>query len=292
MAPFTLPGTGPISMSQVNVELGKGSTSRISLGDSAVRNLAGRPSGSISMGHLRGKSQGFKVSSDTCHLAISYADDTKQWKAGFTFGSMDPGAIKETWTEKPGMVKDSAGGTATQDIVYHSFYEIFACGAWVQNSLMVGVKPGVTYTYHANGSKCYFELKQKGSSTGLYYYLFWDAVPADGNSIAGFWTAQAINNGSYLPSDNGPLVSGAPNKSYGNAMNDIMKEWIYGRTDTPSSGAVTVNKPTEATLLEYKPGLPVGIIKYLGGGNFVRIIGGIEQNEIEFNSDFMELKGY
>ena len=52
---MTLP-TGTISMSQVNVELGLSPTALISLNDSAVRALAGVPSGTISMQNLQGKS--------------------------------------------------------------------------------------------------------------------------------------------------------------------------------------------------------------------------------------------
>lgn len=52
---MTLP-TGTISMSQVNTELGRSSTAQISLGETAVRNLAGVASGAISMDNLRGKS--------------------------------------------------------------------------------------------------------------------------------------------------------------------------------------------------------------------------------------------
>ncbi len=48
--------TGTISMSQVNTELGRSATATISLGESAVRSLAGVPSGAISMNDLRGKS--------------------------------------------------------------------------------------------------------------------------------------------------------------------------------------------------------------------------------------------
>ena len=51
---MALPSTGPISMSQVRTELGLSGS--ISLGQSEVRALAGRSSGSISMSHLRGKS--------------------------------------------------------------------------------------------------------------------------------------------------------------------------------------------------------------------------------------------
>lgn len=50
-----LPETGSISMSQVNVELKKGETTVITLNDTDVRKLAGKPSGTISMGDLRGK---------------------------------------------------------------------------------------------------------------------------------------------------------------------------------------------------------------------------------------------
>ena len=53
---MALPSTGSISMSQVNTELGLTATARISLNDAAVRTLAGRATGSISMSHLRGKS--------------------------------------------------------------------------------------------------------------------------------------------------------------------------------------------------------------------------------------------
>lgn len=51
---MALPSTGSISMSQVRTELGLSGS--ISLGQSQVRELAGRPTGSISMSHLRGKS--------------------------------------------------------------------------------------------------------------------------------------------------------------------------------------------------------------------------------------------
>lgn len=47
--------TGPISLSQVNAELGNASTTQISLGQSSVRTLAGVASGQISLSNLYGK---------------------------------------------------------------------------------------------------------------------------------------------------------------------------------------------------------------------------------------------
>lgn len=53
---MTLPSSGAISLSAVNVELGRASTAAISLGETAVRNLAGIASGAISLSNLYGKS--------------------------------------------------------------------------------------------------------------------------------------------------------------------------------------------------------------------------------------------
>lgn len=53
---MALPASGAISMSQVAVELGLPANTNLSLNDSRVRNLAGKPSGIISMSDLHGKS--------------------------------------------------------------------------------------------------------------------------------------------------------------------------------------------------------------------------------------------
>lgn len=52
---MTLPSSGPISMAMIANELGI-SASALSLNDSRVRNLAGRPSGPIGFSDLHGKS--------------------------------------------------------------------------------------------------------------------------------------------------------------------------------------------------------------------------------------------
>ena len=53
---MALPSTGPISLSQVNTELGRAAGATISLGDAGVRGLAGVVNGAIGLGTLRGKS--------------------------------------------------------------------------------------------------------------------------------------------------------------------------------------------------------------------------------------------
>lgn len=54
-----LPSSGPISLSQVNTELGLSATATISMGNSNVRTLFGVPSGAISMSNGYGKSNKF-----------------------------------------------------------------------------------------------------------------------------------------------------------------------------------------------------------------------------------------
>lgn len=56
---MTLPTTGPISLADVNVELGRASNAPISLGETAVRTLAGLSSGQLGLSNLRGKTNGY-----------------------------------------------------------------------------------------------------------------------------------------------------------------------------------------------------------------------------------------
>lgn len=53
---MALPASGPLSASQINVELGRAVGAAFSMNDAAVRSLAGKPSGPISFSDLLGKS--------------------------------------------------------------------------------------------------------------------------------------------------------------------------------------------------------------------------------------------
>jgi hypothetical protein len=67
---MTLPVSGPISLNNVNVELGLSGTALISLNQASVRTLAGVPSGAISMNNLYGK--GNRVSLSVIYSVSEY----------------------------------------------------------------------------------------------------------------------------------------------------------------------------------------------------------------------------
>lgn len=76
---MTLPLSGPISMSQVNTELGLPSTTIITLNDPAVRALAGIPAGTISMSDLYGKSASGSIPDVTGSSTVEVADSLGGW---------------------------------------------------------------------------------------------------------------------------------------------------------------------------------------------------------------------
>jgi hypothetical protein len=85
---MTLPASGSISFSDVNIELGNSSTQTISLNDSGVRTLFGVPSGSISINVGYGKSNraviNYIISSSTQELSLTPSSFT-----GYIAGKSD-----------------------------------------------------------------------------------------------------------------------------------------------------------------------------------------------------------
>jgi hypothetical protein len=78
---MTLPASGTISLSQVSVELLKSSTATTGLGDADVRDLAGVPTGAISMSNLYGKTYEFlfTISSNTNNVNLRTAALAAGW---------------------------------------------------------------------------------------------------------------------------------------------------------------------------------------------------------------------
>lgn len=86
-----LPSSGPISFSQINVELGRPVNTRLNLSDSLVRQLSGLLSGVVTITALRGKS----AISSLAEFNLTAADDLGT-TAGFyqsQYGSVSPTTV-------------------------------------------------------------------------------------------------------------------------------------------------------------------------------------------------------
>ena len=79
--------TGTISLSNVNVELGKASTTNITMNNADVRTLAGKASGAISMSDLRGKSSNTVATGGTITTTGGYRYHTFKSNGTFTVTS-------------------------------------------------------------------------------------------------------------------------------------------------------------------------------------------------------------
>lgn len=123
---MTLP-TGAISMSQVNSELQRSATQNISMNDGQVRQLAGRGSGAISMGDLRGKS--WLTFSDV--PGEVYGTNV----VDFTISANMP----VTWTFNAGRANASINSGASATSVTFTLRAIRQSGQWAGVSTNVNV---------------------------------------------------------------------------------------------------------------------------------------------------------
>ena len=113
---MTLQSSGAISLGNVNTELGRSSTATISLGETAVRTLAGVSSGAIALSNLYGKSNvppvTFTPDGGTSAGTRVILEDTGQLSASLTISCTESAVW--TWTELgSGTASVSSGGSAT-----------------------------------------------------------------------------------------------------------------------------------------------------------------------------------
>lgn len=114
---MTLPSSGAISLANVSVELGRSSTATTSLGESAVRALAGVASGAISLSNLRGKSNAPTITISPSSLYTSRSGGGSATSAAATgSGSGGAGGYTYAWTYVSGdsyTINSSASASTT-----------------------------------------------------------------------------------------------------------------------------------------------------------------------------------
>lgn len=114
---MALQTSGAISLSNVNVELGRSSTAQISLGETAVRNLAGVASGAISLSNLYGKSNvSFTPSGGTSAASPEYVGSYEFYPTSASILIACTQTATWTWTRTGASVATASvasGGSAS-----------------------------------------------------------------------------------------------------------------------------------------------------------------------------------
>lgn len=128
-------------MSQVNTELGRSATAAISRGESAVRTLAGVPSGAIAMSDLRGKSNiTFTPNGGTSAGSPVTLSDTGTFNASITV-QCNQSAVW-TWSGNatvPENVSVASGGSATSITFSISTSYYPGTGSWTLSGTSGGI---------------------------------------------------------------------------------------------------------------------------------------------------------
>jgi hypothetical protein len=144
--------TGSINFSNVESELSISVGSGLNLDDSRVRNLAGVPSGSISMSQLRGKSAGASIIAGSG--AAMGAPNTHGYQTT-NFGSISNSAVK--------------GGTVAGLLTDTTYFIVQILGTLPQNFFSTITILGTTY----NTASASFFLSGSSTSFGIITSWYW-----------------------------------------------------------------------------------------------------------------------
>lgn len=115
---MTLPASYPLSMSQINVELGRASNATTSLTESAVRTLANVPSGAISFSNLLGKSSMVATgnSDDRSYNSSGVGGNANSFPTVTIVGGQAPYTYAWSFTSNPNAASLTNGTTATPTV--------------------------------------------------------------------------------------------------------------------------------------------------------------------------------
>ena len=167
---MTLPASGPISMSQVATELGV-TASGINLNQTNVRTLAGRPSGTISMSDLLGKSSVIKFT-----MTVGVPDNIDH--KGYGSNLLGPGQVNwgsitptQVGTLIPLQIDSYNDGGGTLGSVY---FAIVLQGVLAQNTFNSVTILGQTFfTNFSNPNDFFFQLPEGSSGPGYPARASW-----------------------------------------------------------------------------------------------------------------------
>lgn len=186
---MSLPGTNqPISLSQVNTELGLTSTAQISLNDAAVRNLFGKASGAISFADGWGKTNAWLGTITTNQASLNL----RTW------------AINAGW-----------GGNTAAAITLAANTYIYS-GSTSSIALVIdGSWPG-GINFINNGFV--LGMGGAGGAGGVYTADYYVATPASFNGSAGLPGGTAISLGVNCTITNNGTISGGGGGGGGGAI--------------------------------------------------------------------------
>lgn len=174
---MTLQSSGPISLSQVNAELGLSSSASISLGSASVRGLAGVASGAISMSNLYGKSnvldtQSVYVGQTTVSDGKTYFDSVTGYSGQYGIGSISDGT------------SNVYGGATFYGIYHYSSYPVNASldGLYLYIN---GILPSTGWNTMKIGTTIYSRANCFSSTGSGRTYWVWPGTQSNPFSAVG-----------------------------------------------------------------------------------------------------------
>ena len=221
--------TGTISMSDVNVELGKSSTATISLNDTDVRILAGIPSGTISMNDLRGKTYKAKYLGIASYNATATIPiKVYAWSESSGFGSMfaNPSSLPDNLTGRGWSISANPTSTALALGTTTGTSTTGGLNAWAWSSSGFGTK-------YANATVSFSSVNY-----GTEYNNSGNVLAA-GRSLTPYFRAFAWTNASGIGTEFSSPATLPQGQTYGTTFK--ADDSVVGFVNAPGTSGARVN---------------------------------------------------